>query len=567
MILTIFWFRWENLLVELAVLLFIINSILKGVTGSGLIQKTGYFLGFIGSLFSKKQSNKQTPEAKKAQEEDEKKYPYSYMLCVDKECANYYAINNPFRGVLIVGGAGSGKTHTFVKGIIERSFEKEFSGIIYDYKYPSLSKIWYNLDKEHGDKIITKHYVINFEEPQQSHRVNPLHPSYLKSVAYAEEYATAIINNLMPETIKKPDFWSRSAIALLQASIWYFKEHHPDKCNLPNVVTFIQQNTKTVLSALREDDLCAQLISSILTAFDNKSEGQLSGTVGTLQIALNKINTPEIAYILSGNDFSLDLNDPKEPKMLCIGNSPQMQETYGPVISLICTVALKMMNQDNKHHSILLLDEAPTLYIPKLENVPATGRERKIAVIYVAQDISQIVDRYGKEKKDTIIANLANQFWGRVSHHETAEYISKLFGKQEVYRTSYSQGQNSGNSSGSGFFGNSSSGNSQSSTQSIVDQEVLKASDIYKFTPGTFATIIVDWKGGNIQNVNKFYYNEKFVSYGNEPIKLSDSEVDIMGNYKQIQKGVKELLTSNISEGKVRNNENDLSTDDDLKMI
>ena len=189
MILTIFWFRWENLLVELAVLLFIINSILKGVTGSGLIQKTGYFLGFIGSLFSKKQSNKQTPEAKKAQEEDEKKYPYSYMLCVDKECANYYAINNPFRGVLIVGGAGSGKTHTFVKGIIERSFEKEFSGIIYDYKYPSLSKIWYNLDKEHGDKIITKHYVINFEEPQQSHRVNPLHPSYLKSVAYAEEYA------------------------------------------------------------------------------------------------------------------------------------------------------------------------------------------------------------------------------------------------------------------------------------------------------------------------------------------------------------------------------------------
>ncbi len=567
MILTIFWFRWENLLVELAVLLFIINSILKGVTGSGLIQKTGYFLGFIGSLFSKKQSNKQTPEAKKAQEEDEKKYPYSYMLCVDKECANYYAINNPFRGVLIVGGAGSGKTHTFVKGIIERSFEKEFSGIIYDYKYPSLSKIWYNLDKEHGDKIITKHYVINFEEPQQSHRVNPLHPSYLKSVAYAEEYATAIINNLMPETIKKPDFWSRSAIALLQASIWYFKEHHPDKCNLPNVVTFIQQNTKTVLSALREDDLCAQLISSILTAFDNKSEGQLSGTVGTLQIALNKINTPEIAYILSGNDFSLDLNDPKEPKMLCIGNSPQMQETYGPVISLICTVALKMMNQDNKHHSILLLDEAPTLYITKLENVPATGRERKIAVIYVAQDISQIVDRYGKEKKDTIIANLANQFWGRVSHHETAEYISKLFGKQEVYRTSYSQGQNSGNSSGSGFFGNSSSGNSQSSTQSIVDQEVLKASDIYKFTPGTFATIIVDWKGGNIQNVNKFYYNEKFVSYGNEPIKLSDSEVDIMGNYKQIQKGVKELLTSNISEGKVRNNENDLSTDDDLKMI
>jgi len=157
----------------------------------------------------------------------------------------------------------------------------------------------------------------------------------LKTVAYAEEFASTIIGNLMPETIKKPDFWTRSATALLQASIWYFKEHYPEQCNLPNVVNFIQQPTSKVLTALRKDELCAQLISSILTAFDNKAEGQLSGTVGTLQIALNKINTPEIAYILSGNDFSLDLNDPKDPKMLCIGNSPQMQETYSPVISLI----------------------------------------------------------------------------------------------------------------------------------------------------------------------------------------------------------------------------------------
>lgn len=523
----------------------------------------GWFFGLFLSMFSTRKKVLKNDKKETEAQDEHQKFPFFYVFHVNEELDRYYAVNNPFRGILIVGGAGSGKTQTFVKHIIERSFDLGFSGIIYDYKYPSLSKIWYNMEKQYGSK--TKSYYINFEDPQQSHRVNPLHPSYLKSVAYAEEYATAILNNLMPETIKKPDFWSRSAIALLQASIWYFKEHYPEKCNLPNVVTFLQQNTKTVLSALREDDLCAQLISSILTAFDNKAEGQLSGTVGTLQIALNKINTPEIAYILSGNDFSLDLNDPNEPKMLCLGNSPQMQETYGPVISLIATVALKMMNQDNKHQSILLLDEAPTLYIPKLENVPATGRERKIAVVYVAQDISQIVDRYGKEKKDTIIANLANQFWGRVSHHETAEYISKLFGKQEIVRTSYSQAQNSGESSGSGWFGNSSSGTSHSSTQSIVDQEVLKATDIYKFTPGTFATIIVDWRGGNIQNVNKFYYNTGFASYGNESIKTSDSEIDVMSNYKQMQKGVKELLTLNISEGKARNNENDLSIDDDFK--
>lgn len=530
--------------------LFVINLILTRFTEYSVWQGIGYLfgllLGFIKSLFKKPIDNTKADklELQRAKEDGEK-YPYNFFIPTKENQFDWgYGINNPFRGVLIIGGAGSGKTHTFVKNIIEQAMDMGYSGIIYDYKYPSLTKMCYNINKSYPLKV--KQFVVNFEEPQESHRVNPLHPMYLKSVAYAEEYATAIINNLMPETIKKPDFWSRSAIALLQASIWYFKEHYPEQCNLPNVVTFIQQPTKTVLSALRKDELCAQLISSILTAFDNNAEGQLSGTVGTLQIALNKINTPEIAYILSGNDFSLDLNDPKDPKMLCIGNSPQMQETYGPVISLICTVALKMMNQDNKHHSILLLDEAPTLYIPKLENVPATGRERKIAVIYIAQDISQIVDRYGKEKKDTIIANLANQFWGRVSHHETAEYISKIFGKHEIVRTSYTEGNSSGNSSNGTLFGGSSSNESHSYTQSIVDQEVLKASEVYKFTPGTFAYIIVDWRKQNVQGVTKFYYNTEYCKYGNDPIKINDNEIDVMSNYKAIQQGVKELLTNNI---------------------
>jgi type IV secretory pathway TraG/TraD family ATPase VirD4 len=495
----------------------------------------------INLIISLIQSKKTAIETDKLAEEDEANYPLGFWLPTKESPFNWgFAINNPFRGVLIIGGAGSGKTHTFIKNIIENAIYKGFSGIIYDYKYPSLTKMAYNIGKSYPLQV--KQYIVNFENHQQSHRVNPLHPKYLQNVAFAEEYATTIVNNLMPETIKKPDFWSRSAIALLQSSIWYFKEHHPEHCNLPSIVAFIQQPPKVFLNLLREDDLCAQLVSSILTAFDNNAEGQLSGTVGTLQIALNKINTPEIAYLLSGNDFDLDLNNPNEPKLLCLGNSPQMQETYGPIISLICTVALKMMNQDGKHPSLVLLDEAPTLYIPKLETVPATGRERKISVIYVAQDISQIVDRYGKEKKDTIISNLANQFWGRVSHHETAEYISKLFGKEEVIRRSHTQGQTEGESSRFLEASTNSEGNSNSFTDSIFDKEVLKASEIYKFTPGTFAYIIVDWRKTNVQGVSKFYYNTDFMTYGNEEIKLGEGDIDIMENYKTLQKHIKGIL-------------------------
>lgn len=527
-----------GLILGIFIFLYLLHIILKDFVPGGLF-----------GIFKSSKGNQDKME-KLIAEEDEQKYPYHFWLNISPNFNYGYALNNPFRGVLIIGGAGSGKTQTFIKGMIERAVELNYSGIIYDYKYPSLTKIGYNLKKKYD--LPVKHYIVNFENPEQSHRVNPLHPKYLKSVAYAEEYATTIVNNLMPETIKKPDFWTRSAIALLQSSIWYFKEHYPEQCNLPSIVSFIQQSPNIFLTKLREDNICAQLISSILTAFDNKAEGQLSGTVGTLQIALNKINTPEIAYILSGNDFSLDLNNPQEPKMLYLGNSPQMQETYGPVISLICTVALKMMNADNKHHSIVLLDEAPTLYIPKLETVPATGRERKIAVIYVAQDISQIVDRYGKEKKDTIIANLANQFWGRVSHHETAEYISKLFGKHEVTRVSYTQGNSQGSNSKDIF--NSTSNNSNSVTKNIVDKEVLKTTDIYNFTPGMFAYIIVDWRRENIMGVNQFYYNNEYVKYGNDDIKINEKEVNVMDVYKDIQKGVKSVF-------EVKSTENDANQD------
>ncbi len=512
---------------------------------------------------SSSNDTKPKPISKDLIKYDAEKFPLSFFIPYNLKSNIGYTINNPFRGVLIVGGAGSGKTETFVKNIIEGALSKAYSGIIYDYKYPSLTNIVYGIEATYGDNGV-KTYTINFEDLKNSNRVNPLHPMYLKSVAYAEEYASTIINNLMPETIKKPDFWSRSAIALLQATIWYFKEHHPDKCNLPNVVMFIQQPIGKVLETLRTDIMCKQLISSILTAYDNKADGQLSGTVGTLQIALNKINTPEITYILSGNDFILDLNDPKEPKRLCIGNSPQMQETYGPVISLICTVALKMMNADNKHHSFVLLDEAPTLYIPRLETVPATGRERKIAVIYIAQDISQIIDRYGKEKKDTIIANLANQFWGRVSHHETAEYISKLFGKEEIVRRSYTEGTNTGNSSNTGFsgsggsFGSSgSNSNSSSFTDSIVDKEVLKTTDIYQFTPGKFAYIIVDYQKANISGVKQFYYNSNFMQYERKTVDFGKEDIDVISHYIYMQNEIEHvsnlLSIGNTNEQQVEN--------------
>ncbi len=408
----------------------------------------------------------------------------------------WVSVQNPFRGTLVVGGAGSGKTETYANAIIRQAVDKNYCGIVYDFKYPALTNELQAAIEAAKINTVKKNevkfFTINFEDLKNSNRVNPLHPRYIKSISHAEEYATAIVNNLIPESIQRTDFWVRSSIALLQAAIWYFREERSENCDLPHIVRFLQSDPKEFLELMRQHPICQNLISSILTAYDRKADNQLAGTIGTLQLALNKICAPEISYVLSGNDFDLNLNNPEAPAFLALGNTPGLMDTFSPVLSLITTVALKMMNEEGKQHSLVLLDEAPTLYIPKLETLPATGRSRKIAVVFMCQDISQINDKYGNTKKETIISNLANQFYGRVSNLQTAEYISKLVGRKDVRMENFGISSTTSHSYGRRNSGTASTNESLSHGYNWQERPVLKPQAIFGFKQGQFASLIAE---------------------------------------------------------------------------
>ena len=372
-----------------------------------------------------------------------------------------------------------------------------------------------------------KQFFVSFEHPHLSQKVNPLHPRYIQSISHAEEYARVILYNLNPESISKPDFWNKSAIALLQAAIWFFKTEHPESCNLPHVVSFLQSDTSRMLETLRTNAVCARLISSILTAHDKRAQTQLAAVIGSLQIALNAINTPEATMVLSGDEVDLHLNDPADPKLLVIGSSQQMKETYAPLISLICSVALKLMNAPHKCPSLVLLDEAPTLYIPGLEDIPATGRSRKIAVVYMAQDISQITDKYGKQKKDALLATLSNQFYGRVVQLETAEYVSQLFGRTEKIAVSIT----------SNTPGDLNKEKGHSAHYQVKDHVKLTPRSILEFPSGCFASIVPETDEGTAQlmvrtyapmqiaHPNDGFFAEKGVVLGTEQMENINQEI------------------------------------------
>jgi type IV secretory pathway TraG/TraD family ATPase VirD4 len=467
-------------------------------------------------LFFRYRKNRKSKEQLKKQQGN----PDNWLFMNNK--GGSFAIN-PFRGLLVTGGAGSGKTESVAKQVMYNAVKRRFAGLVYDFKYPSLVLDLEGYRLAENSPIL--HYYVNFVDVNRSHRVNPLNPVYLPNSSYAREYATAIIDNLIKESIQKKDFWIRSATDLLTATIWYLRMNHPDKCTLPHVLAMIASKDTLLVKALMSDPECQGMIISIAGAMDRKADGQTAGVIGTLQSATAQINTPDIAYILSGNDFSLDVNDPADPKLVTIGNYPTLVDTFAPVVSLIITVATKWMNQQGKARSFILLDEAPTLSIPKLEMIPATARSNKVAVVFMAQDLSQIADQYGNTKSDVIISNLGNQLHGRTTNPKTAQHVSNLFGKADVTYNTESSGKHG-----------------TTNSQSIQQRERVKVQDMTGLSAGEFFGLVVRDDGTSKDFKDRFAMVQTNYNVRAMPQVNANAANEVRENFLRIRAEVNEIL-------------------------
>lgn len=433
-------------------------------------------------------------------------------------------LGNPFRGVLVLGAAGSGKSESIAVPLLEQFIDRKFAGIVYDFKFPILANDVESFLRAKRSDI--RHFFIDFNNPQGSHRVNPLNPAYLPNTSYAREYAQAIIKNLMRESIKKPDFWVRSATDLLTACIWYLREERPDICDLPHVLAMVTSKDKALLQILSQNIQTAQMTISIMGAMERGAEGQLSGVVGTLQGAIAQINTPELMYIFGANDFSLDINDPDNPVVLTIGNNPTLTDTLSPLCALLLTVATKQMNQPHKNQSFVLLDETPTVFVPNLDILPNTGRSNKICTVLMCQDLAQLTDSYGQEKADVLFASCNSHFYGRVATSKTAEILSKQFGKADKIYTTESRSRK-------GFEIKTTSGQS----------ETIQERDIYK--PSVFLNLGVGEFAGLAVESNRPTFKAQFrTAKRPQPVELQrpQNKSAIMDYYQQVRHDIDKML-------------------------
>jgi hypothetical protein len=354
-------------------------------------------------------------------------------------------IVNPFRATIVLGTPGSGKSYAIVNNYIKQQIEKGFSMYIYDFKFDDLSTIAYNHLMKHRDKykVQPKFYVINFDDPRKSHRCNPLNPDFMTDISDAYEAAYTIMLNLNRSWIQKQgDFFVESPIILLAAIIWYLKIYDDGKyCTFPHAIELLNKKYSDVFTILTSYPDLENYLSPFMDAWQGGAQDQLQGQIASAKIPLSRMISPQLYWVMTGDDFSLDINNPNEPKILCVGNNPDRQNIYSAALGLYNSRIVKLINKKGQLKSSVIIDELPTIYFRGLDNLIATARSNKVAVCLGFQDYSQLTRDYGDKESKVIQNTVGNIFSGQVVG-ETAKSLSERFGKVLQKRQSMSINRN-----------------------------------------------------------------------------------------------------------------------------
>ena len=348
---------------------------------------------------------------------------------------------NPFRATIVLGTPGSGKSFAVVNNYIKQQIEKGYSMYIYDFKFSDLSTIAYNhmMNHQNGYKVKPQFYVINFDDPRRSHRCNPIHPDFMSDISDAYESAYTIMLNLNKTWVQKQgDFFVESPIILFAAIIWYLRIYKNGKyCTFPHAIELLNRRYEDVFPILTSYPELENYLSPFMDAWQGGAMEQLAGQIASAKIPLSRMISPQLYWVMSASEFTLDINNPNEPKILCVGNNPDRQNIYGAALGLYNSRIVKLINKKGQLKSSVIIDELPTIYFKGLDNLIATARSNKVAVCLGFQDFSQLVRDYGDKEAKVVINTVGNIFSGQVVG-ETAKTLSERFGKVLQKRQSIS---------------------------------------------------------------------------------------------------------------------------------
>ena len=461
-------------------------------------------------------------------------------LLKGKARSSWINIPNPFRGFIISGSPGAGKSWFVILPLMKQLIEKGYGMFVYDFKYDDLSKSAYNWLQANKNKFKNppSFYAINFDDLSCSHRCNPLDPMAMHDITDATESARTILLGLNREWIKKQgDFFVESPINFVTAIIWFLRCYENGKyCTLPHAIELMQADYDDLLPVLNTVPEIEVLVNPFITAFQNDAMEQLEGQVASAKIGMARLASPQLYWVLSGNDFTLDINNPENPKIVCIGNNPEKQGIYGAVISLYVSRLVKLVNKKGRQKCALVFDEFPTLFFNNMDSLIATARSNKVATILGMQDFSQLRKDYGKEQADVIVNICGNIISGQVMG-ETARLLSDRFGKIMQDRQSFSD-----------------NGTGTSISRSKQLETAIPSSKISALSSGEFVGMVADDPQEKIK-LKMFHSqiihdsesaNKDIESFKPIPVVSSVTQEQVMDNFYQVKYDVRELIEKEV---------------------
>ena len=395
-----------------------------------------------------------------------------------KQWKGWINVVNPFRAAIVLGTPGSGKSYAVVNQFIKQQIEKGYTGYIYDFKFPDLSTIAYNhlLNNREGYQKVPTFYVINFDDPSRSHRCNPINPSFMDDISDAYESAYTIMLNLNRTWVQKQgDFFVESPIILFAAIIWYLRIYKDGKyCTFPHTIEFLNKSYEDIFPILTSYPDLENYLSPFMDAWKSGAADQLQGQIASAKIPLSRMISPQLYWVMSGDEFTLDINNPDDPKILAVGNNPDRQNIYGAALGLYNSRIVKLINKKGQLKSSVIIDELPTIYFKGLDNLIATARSNKVAVLLGFQDFSQLKRDYGDKEAAVVMNTVGNIFSGQVVG-DTAKTLSERFGKVLQKRQSMTINRND-----------------KSTSISTQLDSLIPASKISNLTQGMFVGAIAD---------------------------------------------------------------------------
>ena len=439
------------------------------------------------------------------QETAYKENPYSINFRLQywykKKLRNgFINVVNPFRAILVLGVQGSGKTYSVIEPAIRQMIEKGFTMAVYDFKFPDLTTLTYHslYRFKHKFKNNIAFYVINFDDVEHSNRCNPLLPQMMNDFSDAVESAKSIMLNLNKSWIRKQgDFFVESPVNYLASVIWYLKLYEGGKyCTLPHVIETIAAPVEDVIPLLASEPELETVISPFYSSLENNTLEQLEGMIDSARIPLTRLASKRVYYIMSGNEFTLDINNPEEPKFVCFGNNDDKRDIYGALLGLYFQRMLRLINKKGQNPTGVVFDELPTVYVRGIDNLMATGRSNKIATILGFQDIPQLERDYGHKVAEAIFSIVGNIFCGQVVFN-TAEKVSRIFGKNRQTRVSVTQNDDT----------------TSYNTSTVMDM-MIPASKLVSQSQGDMAGIVSD----SIEQRSKFKFFKGRIIHNDEQV-------------------------------------------------